>query len=136
MTPDQIISAFIRDLALCKKTLVENFLGAERLRPGVPLVFMKIRSGSKKRSGRIGGVGMFELHGQGCRFELESGATVDFDWDAQGREIFDAWRLCRFARSLGEEHIASGSILDAALGDSRLQEVKPGWFAVACDRED
>jgi hypothetical protein len=81
-------------------------------------------SGSRSRADVIPGVGSFKLHGVGCRFEFESGAEVDFDWDREDRPTFDRFRVIQFARSLGSE--VSASDVDVALRALRSAGVLSG----------
>lgn len=130
MSPEQIVSAFVRDLRACTYAVRTQFAGAGRLQPGEPLVLMPIRGGAGQRSGRLEGLGDFTLHGQGCRVDLDSGAVVDFDWDQDLRQVFDGWRLQQFAKSIGAPCVAIGDLVDAARRDVRLCETRSGWFAV------
>lgn len=92
-------------------------------------MLLPIGGGPGQRSGRLDGLGHFELHGQGCRVDLDSGTVVDFDWDQDSREVFDGWRLQRFAKSLGDSGVAASTLVDAARRDARLHETRSGWFA-------
>lgn len=130
MTPDQIVSAFVRDLRACTHAVRVQFAGAGRLRPGEPLMLLPAGGGPGQRLGRLDGLGDFELHGQGCRVDLDSGAVVDFDWDQDSREVFDGWRLQRFAKSLGDSGVAASALVDAARRNVLLHETTSGWFAV------
>ncbi len=79
-------------------------VGVRRSGPTEPLT-AATNSGKRVREGTIAGLGSFHLHGIGCRFELEGGEDVDFDWDTNGDVVFDAWRLRSFASSIGHEGI-------------------------------
>ena len=131
MTPDQIVSAFVRDLSACTDVLRARFVGARRLHAGEPLMLLPVQGGPGRRSGRLEGLGDFELHGQGCRIDLDSGAVVDFDWDQDSCEVFDGWRLQRFAKSLGDADAPASVLVNAARRDVRLEETRSGWFAIA-----
>lgn len=130
MTPDQIVAAFIGDLRACTDALGVRFAGARRLRPGEPLMLLPIGGGPGQRSGRLEGLGDFELHGQGCRVDLDSGAVVDFDWDQEAREVFDGWRLQVFTRSVSDAGAPANALLEAARRNVDLDETRPGWFAI------
>lgn len=93
-------------------------------------MLLPIGGGPGQRLGRLDGIGHFELHGQGCRVDLDSGTVVDFDWDQDSREVFDGWRLQRFAKSLGDSGVSESALVDAARRDVRLNETRSGWFAV------
>jgi cell division protein FtsI/penicillin-binding protein 2 len=58
-------------------------------------------------------VGTYKLHGTGCRFELESGEEVDFDWDPDGRPTFDRWRVRNYARSIGHDEVTADQLAEA-----------------------
>jgi hypothetical protein len=94
------------------------------------MMLLPIGGGPGQRLGRLDGLGDLELHGQGCRVDLDSGTVVDFDWDQDPREVFDGWRLQRFAKSLGDPGVAAGALVDAARRDVRLHETRSGWFAL------
>jgi len=49
------------------------------------------------RTGRLSDGTDFFFHGVGCRFELPSNLTVDFDYGPEGRyDGFDLWRIKNF----------------------------------------
>jgi hypothetical protein len=131
MTADDIVAAFVGHLADCTSALHSRFSAAARLHPGEPLMLLPIDGGPGQRFGSLPGVGDFELHGQGCRVDLLSGEVIDFDWDQSGREVFDGWRLQRFARSLDVSGLPESALVEAARRDARFEEVRPGWFAIA-----
>ena len=93
--------------------------------------FIASDESQRVREGSLEGIGEFRIHGVGCRFELSSGEVVDFDWDEEGREVFDAWRLMSYARSRGIESESVDSLREAARGVAGLVEVRPGWFGLA-----
>ncbi|WP_244293535.1 hypothetical protein [Streptomyces sp. MJM8645] len=55
------------------------------------------------------------------------------DFAADGREIFDFWRLRRYGRSLPAPHDPTEQDLRSAAESLKppLVEVRPGWFSVA-----
>lgn len=90
------------------------------------------RSRRISRSGRIGAYS-YTAHGAGCRFVSGDGAEVDVDFAADGREIFDLWRLRRYGLSLPEPVDVTDEELRSAVRSLQplLAEVRPGWFRVA-----
>ena len=88
--------------------------------------------GERVRVVEIHGVGTLRIHGSGCVAEFESGEDLDFDWDADGRPVFDGWRLRSFGRSIGRdvpEHELMGEARSMARSGI-LEEVPGGWFRV------
>ncbi|MFF6913689.1 DUF6896 domain-containing protein [Streptomyces sp. NPDC012466] len=74
------------------------------------------------------------MHGAGCLLTSPDGVEVDVDFTADGTEIFDLWRLGRYAESLPSPAVPSGDALRSAVGALAgpvLTEVRPGWFAVS-----
>ncbi|MGW6318965.1 DUF6896 domain-containing protein [Streptomyces sp. NPDC055099] len=84
------------------------------------------------RSGRVAGYS-YTVHGAGCRFVGEDGIEVDVDFEADGREVFDLWRLRGYGLSLPAPVDATDQDLRAAVRSLPLlvTEVRPGWFSVA-----
>ncbi len=81
----------------------------------------------------IEGVGSFELHGVGCRFQMDSGEEVDFDWDERGHAVFDWWRIRAYARSVGAGEPEQAGVVAAcrALADRGLLfETSNEWFTI------
>lgn len=42
------------------------------------------------------------------------GADLDVDWDAEGRAVFDSWRVLMYARSIGNASVDQESLRQAA----------------------
>ncbi|GAB3622383.1 hypothetical protein GCM10027418_04650 [Mariniluteicoccus endophyticus] len=128
MTPGEIVEAFVQLTAQCLDALVVRFEGTER--PTIWTgVLLQPRDGSHLvRSGALDCLGTFRLHGRGCRFELESGADVDVDWDAEGRAVFDSWRVLMYARSIGEASVDQESLRQAALDAVAVVAIGPDTF--------
>ncbi|MGW0969996.1 DUF6896 domain-containing protein [Streptomyces sp. NPDC002516] len=84
------------------------------------------------RSGEIGAYS-YQVHGAGCLFISGNGTEIDVDFAADGREIFDFWRLRCYGRSLPEPHDPTEQDLRSAVESLKpmLVEVRPGWFSVA-----
>ncbi|MFE9727361.1 DUF6896 domain-containing protein [Streptomyces sp. NPDC005794] len=72
-------------------------------------------------------------NGAGCRFISSHGSETDVDFAADGREIFDLWRLRCYGRSLPELFGPTNQELRSAVESLQplLVEVRPGWFSVA-----
>ncbi|WP_432176475.1 DUF6896 domain-containing protein [Streptomyces sp. Tue6028] len=91
-----------------------------------------IRTHRLARSRRVGPY-FYKVHGAGCRFITGDGTEVDVDFAADGRAIFDLWRLRRHAQSLPEPIRTTDQDLRSAVDSLQppLVEVRPGWFGVA-----
>lgn len=139
MTATEIVTSFVALLGLSQLELRARFSSIERSTPVSPLMAWT-ENGSGSRSGTIPGFGSFQLHGFGCRVVLESGEEVDFDWDSQGRAVFDGWRLRTFATSVGQSGTTEDDLVEAAraLADHGLlaEGDEPGWFYVAETKAD
>ncbi len=100
MTPFNLVADYIDALRTVIVALRMHLSGVERVgRPGI--LAGKTHEGEYQRRGSIPGVGKFAFHGIGCLVIQEDESIVDFDWDPMGHEIFDAWRIRRFAQSRG-----------------------------------
>ncbi|MBM7439346.1 hypothetical protein [Streptomyces sp. HB132] len=90
------------------------------------------RSRRISRSDHIGTYS-YTVHGAGCRFVSDDGTEVDVDFEADGSEVFDLWRLRRYGLSLPEPLDATEQDLRSAVRSLQplLTEVRPGWFSVA-----
>ncbi|MFD6909072.1 DUF6896 domain-containing protein [Streptomyces sp. NPDC060077] len=90
------------------------------------------RSRRISRSGHIGAYS-YTVHGAGCRFVSGNGAEVDVDFEADGSEVFDLWRLRWYGLSLPEPLDVTDEDLRSAVRSLQplLAEVRPGWFSVA-----
>lgn len=100
VNPDDLVLGFIAALGVCVRAPQGTTTGVSRAEVGAPLTAVS-PLGFRSRAGSVPGVGSYKLHGAGCRFELESGEAVDFDWDQGGRPVFDVWRVRDYARSVG-----------------------------------
>ncbi|MFJ2214363.1 DUF6896 domain-containing protein [Streptomyces sp. NPDC101062] len=87
------------------------------------------RSCRISRSDHIGTYS-YAVHGAGCRFVSDNGTEVDVDFAADGREVFDLWRLRWYGLSLSEPLDVTDQDLRSAV-QPLLTEVRPGWFSVA-----
>ncbi|MER5844495.1 MULTISPECIES: DUF6896 domain-containing protein [Streptomyces] len=90
------------------------------------------RSRRISRSGHIG-AHSYTVHGVGCRFVSGNGTEVDVDFEADGSEIFDLWRLRWYGLSLPKAVDVTDEDLRSAVRSLQplLAEVRPGWFSVA-----
>ncbi|MFF3838251.1 DUF6896 domain-containing protein [Streptomyces sp. NPDC001930] len=84
------------------------------------------------RSGHVGTYS-YKVHGAGCRFVNDNGSEVDVDFEADGKEVFDLWRLRGYGLSLPEPLDVTDEDLRSAVQSLQplLTEVRPGWFSVA-----
>ncbi len=130
-----MVLTFVERLIECILPLRDGYFGAARSSAGEPLQLLPRAGGSGVRSGRLPGVGDFELHGSGCRVVLLTGGEIDFDWDDHGRETFDGWRLARFAQSVGEL-TREAELVAAARSMRQLSEVRLGWFVLLPEASD
>ncbi|WP_418057503.1 DUF6896 domain-containing protein [Pimelobacter simplex] len=111
MTPQQIVSSFVEITERCLDALLGEYGGRPPVRTGV-------------LDGRV----RFQLHGIGCRFELDDGTDVDVDWDDNGYAVFDSWRILMYAHSIGDERVERDELRVAAAEHPRLTQVTPDWF--------
>ncbi|MFJ8128521.1 DUF6896 domain-containing protein [Streptomyces hydrogenans] len=92
-----------------------------------------VRARRISRSGRVGAYA-YEVHGAGCRFVSDDGTEIDVDFDfaADGSEVFDPWRLRHHGLGLPEPvDVPERDLLSAARSlRPLLTEVRPGWFGV------
>ncbi|MFI5675753.1 DUF6896 domain-containing protein [Streptomyces cellulosae] len=90
------------------------------------------RSHRISRTGQVGTYS-YKVHGAGCRFISANGSAVDVDFAADGKEIFDLWRLHCYGQSLPEPVDATDYDLLSAVESLQplLTEVQPGWFSLA-----
>ena len=138
-TPDEVVADYIGGVVAAMMALREKFGGASRTGPVTPLALFAAGTaegdggGMPVREGVLEGFGTFSVHGVGCRFVRASGEVIEFDWDAQGREVFDGWRLAGYAASRSSRHLSERDLLDAAHRSPGLVEVRPGWFALSTE---
>ncbi len=128
MTPREIVEAFALLTAQCLDALVGRFEGAGRPNVLTGSHLQPRGGGEPVRSGSLEGMGSFKLHGRGCQFGLTSGADVDVDWDAEGRAVFDSWRVLMYARSIGETSVDHGSLRQAASEVATIVALGPDCF--------
>ncbi|CAN7266645.1 hypothetical protein LJR047_001251 [Knoellia sp. LjRoot47] len=114
--------------AQCLDALIAKYEGTERPTVWTGLFLQPRNGGEPVRSGVLEGLGTFKLHGRGCQFELESGADVDVDWDAEGRAVFDSWGILMYARSIGEVSADRESLRVAASEVATVVVIGPDTF--------
>jgi len=132
MNSYDVVVRFVANLGWCLEMLRSHFSSIDRAGATEPL---KARTafGAAERSGHLEGLGAFQLHGVGCRVTLDSGEQIDFDWDEDGDATFDAWRLRKFAHSIGSEETSDADLLAACrqlAAAGLLVEREAGWYAL------
>ena len=131
MTAREVVTAYLAALGLAVRALVQSTDGVERAGATMPMTAV-IPGGKRVRVVEVHGLGTLRIHGRGCVAEFESGEDVDFDWDADGHPVFDAWRLRSFSRSIGLE-MSAQELMNEARSMARsgiLKEIPGGWFRV------
>jgi len=132
MTASSAVLDYLAALTTALVALKRQLVAVERVgRPGV--LSGKTASGEYVRGGVLAGVGTFDLHGMGCLVEFDDESLVDFDWNANGAVVFDAWRVRRFCRSRGTVDFDDAAIVQACrqlVADGRVAEEGQGWFRV------
>ncbi len=91
-----------------------------------------------ERSGELADGAGFRFHGTGCLITTVDGVEVDFDWSPDDREVFDAWRLLRHARSRGLDDLdqaAVEEILERAASAGILRRQAGGFFSFTSEME-
>ena len=129
MTEQDVVADFSVRLRECVSSIHAQFAATSRIAATEPLKLLPRGGGVAVREGRLEGLGTFHLHGSGCLVELMSGEIIDFDWNADGNEIFDGWRLRRYALSRGED-FREADLVTAARADDGIVETEPGWFTL------
>lgn len=112
MNAKDAVIAFLTSLAASLEALRQVFITVQRDGPAQPLTGQTVE-GERRREGHIDRIGTYKFHGTGCRLELEDGAELDFDWDAEGNAVFDAWRLRKFARSLSMPDFGEADLISS-----------------------
>jgi len=99
MAARELVVSYLSALAVAVVELRRAFPWMGRVgSPG--LLVGRTVDGLYERTRLVEGVGEFSFHGIGCLLERADGALVDFDWDSDGREVFDPYRIRRFGRSI------------------------------------
>ncbi|WP_406491117.1 hypothetical protein OHB06_03555 [Streptomyces sp. NBC_01604] len=126
-TARDLVIGYVDALDSAGEAMRAAFPSLERLADVLGLV----RSHRMSRRGEIGTCS-YSVHGAGCRFVNQDGTEIDVDFAADGAEIFDFWRLRRYAQSLPEPFDPTDVDLRSAVESLKplLAEVRPGWFSV------
>ena len=135
MTPEQAVEAFLMLTSKCLDTLSELYGGSDRPAVGTGTALPRNSKGAI-RSGKLPGLGTFERHGRGCRFELRAGEDLDVDWDEEGRAVFNSWRLLMFANSVGYTSADRESLRLAAARSPNTTQIAADWFTWPDKRHD
>ena len=128
MTAYETVDVFVQQTSRCLDALLLLHGGTERPTVWTGLWLVPRDGSDPVRSGPLPGLGTFQLHGIGCRFELDTGEILDVDWDAHGRAIFDSWRLGIFAQSADHLPVDENALQLAAGEHPALVEVAPDTF--------
>lgn len=131
VTARELVVAYLSALAMAVAELRAAFPWIGRVgSPG--LLVGRTVDGLYERTRIVEGVGEFSFHGIGCLLERADGALVDFDWDSDGREVFDPYRIRRFGRSLGSvcDESALRDACRELVADEVLLEVDGQRFAI------
>lgn len=129
-TAEEWVERFAAITAQCLDWLRELVVGFDRELLGG--LSFQLREGEPSvKEGVLPGVGEFQVHGRGCRFELDDGSFVDVDWDSEGRAVFDSWRVLMFARSSGDESVTRADIRTAMGGSGTIWHVEDDWYTWA-----
>ncbi len=131
MTSEEVVVAFVTLLGVCVRALASVSVGVNREEPTRPLTMLDAE-GRRQRDGEVAGLGTFRLHGAGCRFELDGGEDIDFDWGADGEVLFDSWRLRAFSVSIenGMEEVELRAAARSLTERGVLIEPREGWFSI------
>jgi hypothetical protein len=123
-----LVLGYVRALNAIDEAMRAAIPSLERLVDVVGLA----RSRRISRSDHIGTY-FYKVHGAGCRFVSDSGTQVDVDFAADGREIFDLWRLRAYGLSLPEPLDVTDQDMRSAVQSLQplLTEARPGWFSLA-----
>ncbi|MFC5791566.1 hypothetical protein EDM22_12125 [Agromyces tardus] len=132
-SPDDIVARFADTIVRCLTALSREYIGFERPAVGQPMALRTREAQGTLRSGALEGIGRFQIHGRGCRFELMDGAEVDVDWAEDGRVQFDSWKILMFARSVGRSSIDRDALRAAAGTAPTIEQIDDDSFTIAGD---
>ncbi|WP_432158149.1 MULTISPECIES: DUF6896 domain-containing protein [unclassified Streptomyces] len=123
-----LVLGYVRALNAIDEAMKVAIPSLERLADVLGLA----RSRRISRSGHVGTYS-YTVHGAGCRFVSDNGTEVDVDFEADGSEVFDLWRLRWYGLSLPDAVDVTDEDLRTAVRSLQplLAEVRPGWFGVA-----
>ena len=131
MTPFEVVERFTDLAERCLREIQSAYGGIGRSSVAGPAGLLPNSGGAPVRSGLLGSIGSFQVHGQGCQFELIGGEVLDIDWNVEGQAIFDSWRISTFAKSVGEVSVDKKSLRLAAIQSPRLLQLGDDWFTWA-----
>jgi hypothetical protein len=132
-SPDDIVARFADTIVGCLIALRREFIGFERPAVGQPMALRPREALGTVRSGALEGIGRFQMHGRGCRFELTDGADVDVDWAEDGRIQFDSWKILMFASSVGKSSVDRDALRAAAQTAPTIEQLDDDSFTIARD---
>ncbi|MFF1272422.1 DUF6896 domain-containing protein [Streptomyces marokkonensis] len=123
-----LVLGYVRTLNAIDEAMRVAIPSLERLADVLGLA----RSRRISRSGHIGTYS-YTVHGAGCQFVSGNGTEVDVDFEADGSEVFDLWRLRWYGLSLPDPLDFTDEDLRSTVRSLQplLDEVRPGWFSVA-----
>jgi len=131
MIAEELVDRFTDLTERCLNQIKSTYEGIGRRSITSPAGLLPISGGGPVRSGLLGSIGSFQVHGQGCQFELIGGEVLDIDWNVEGQATFDSWRIWMFATSVGEASVDKESLRLAAIQSPRLWQLGDGWFTWA-----
>ncbi|WP_434091446.1 DUF6896 domain-containing protein [Streptomyces bluensis] len=129
--PSREVEAYLQALSRVRSAVQRCHPGGG----GMARLLHLYRSRSIEKTGTICEGLEYNFHGSGCIFVEADGAEVDVDFLEGGLEVFDPWRVRRFAMSVESE--PSGSLEEIAVAcrslvsQGRLTEPRSGWFSIA-----
>jgi hypothetical protein len=122
------VRSFLRYSKLIRTALVGNYPQFDTLEH----VLEAVRAGELERRGQSDAGFSYSVHGRGCRMVGPDGAEIEMDLLLDGSEVFDAWRLEVFARSVGMSPVPPRGDLMQECRDMAqkrvLNEPESGWF--------
>ena len=132
-SPDDTVAHFADTIVRCLTALSREYIGIERPAVGHPMALQPREAEGTVRSGALEGIGRFQVHGRGCRFELTDGTEVDVDWGEDGTVQFDSWKILMFARSVGRSSFGRDSLRAAARTAPTIKQIDDDRFTIARD---
>ncbi|MCP4307695.1 MAG: hypothetical protein GY788_23040 [bacterium] len=125
-----IVDSYLVGIDAALAVLQNHFLSASRASPTEPIKGWTLDNEHRRR-GTIPGVGDYLFHGYGCRIEFEEGSLIDFDWNAGGDVVFDAWRVKSYADSVDDTGLDLDQfreVLELRVQSGDLVSEREGWF--------
>ena len=130
-SPDDTVAQFADTVVRCLTALSREYTGFERPAVGQPMALRPREAKGTVRFGALEGIGRFQVHGRGCRFELTDGTEVDVDWAADGTVQFDSWKILMFARSVGKSSIDRDALRASARTAPTIEPIDDDNFTIA-----